>query len=657
MATGMYYQFDVGDSHPSSCFPVRQRKEGAGHWLLVHKNEMESKYRNLQTKKKKHHLRTKSNESGIKSTAESGTSDTPTHNTLNAHFLMRLHCVDKPSELCSIDISDQRLTETAVKSEDLKEFDTVVCINASVNSLSLGSFSNFCSLRELDLSLNGLCNMIFNAEDFPHLEVLDLSYNRLTASDIVSIGLLARLKILHLSGNKLHDLPPNLGCLNHDPTHPTKEEGATFRALEVLRLDDNKLSSGIFSSLAHLRRLRHLNLQKNYISAVPNLQPRGCLNLLQTCKEQKDKAHNSVHVSSNPEKLKRVVEESQEDYSEGSSPPLPKLEYLNLAHNKIAEEEALLAVAVFPVLKEIVIHSNPLTTWRSGGCPLLTYFLQERLAIKIKRKEKPEVVKPTIILSTYPRKKIKKNNAKLSKRPLLMEVPISSRFSEHQPLGEKQYKNKWENLKTRLSAQTQIEKNEETYRKTAINKTTEPLFVTQTTDFTDYQLSLQADDREITKSMENNEDNVISEKLKGYKMLLDTKPNPDVAEPTGIQPTVRILAYTLKNLLIYRDSKPKLDSFQKPYREKEKKIKNLPPLKSTQRQAEKVEEMLKEIKGSKTLKRIPLGHVLDGKGANQQEYEEALSLLEDMKKKYQLVLLKTAEQAARIESEINIHQK
>ena len=91
-----------------------------------------------------------------------------------------------------------------VKNEDLKEFDNIVYINASDNSLSIGdvvaikikmqkvrptkscwvvspeqwylfvfteSFRSFGLLRELDLSLNGCCDMRFHPEAFPHLEV------------------------------------------------------------------------------------------------------------------------------------------------------------------------------------------------------------------------------------------------------------------------------------------------------------------------------------------------------------------------------------------------------------------------------------------------------------------------------------------------------
>ena len=41
---------------------------------------------------------------------------------------------------------------------------------------------------------------------------------------------------------------------------------------------------------------------------------------------------------------------------------------------------------------------------------------------------------------------------------------------------------------------------------------------------------------------------------------------------TGIQTAVRMLEHTLKNLNVYRDSKPKLDSIQTAYREREKRV-------------------------------------------------------------------------------------
>lgn len=87
-----------------------------------------------------------------------------------------------------------------MKPEDLSLFENLLYVDASANSLSLGkkpsssplvcshlsnlklllvslfftpadSFSSLVSLRQLNLTLNGLCNMSFNADDFPHLQV------------------------------------------------------------------------------------------------------------------------------------------------------------------------------------------------------------------------------------------------------------------------------------------------------------------------------------------------------------------------------------------------------------------------------------------------------------------------------------------------------
>lgn len=83
--------------------------------------------------------------------------------------------------------------------EDLSLFENLLYIDASANFLSLGkkhfpvvcshfgnlrgnllvclfvppadSFSSVVSLRELNLTLNGLRNMTFNADDFPILQV------------------------------------------------------------------------------------------------------------------------------------------------------------------------------------------------------------------------------------------------------------------------------------------------------------------------------------------------------------------------------------------------------------------------------------------------------------------------------------------------------
>ncbi|CAL8267582.1 unnamed protein product [Merluccius merluccius] len=204
------------------------------------------------------------------------------------------------------------------------------------------SFRSFGLLRELDLSLNGCCDMRFNPEDFPHLEVLDLSYNNVSEADIVCLGRLAGLKVLCLTGNRLHRLPADMAGSDRRPAPPTPgdSEQPQFGALETLTLDDNRLSSDVFHSLANLTRLQHLNLQGNNISEIPSMLPHGD-----------------------------------------------------------GEEEALLAAALFPNLSELLIHNNPLTSQRTGDPPLLTYLLSVRRGVKVKRVDKPEVEKPFVMLT------------------------------------------------------------------------------------------------------------------------------------------------------------------------------------------------------------------------------------------------------------------
>lgn len=162
-------------------------------------------------------------------------------------------------------------------------------------------------------------------------------------------------------------------------------------------------------------------------------------------------------------------QEDEEDFC----PPFPELRYLNLANNKVClpsaavkvlvyiyffnggfrgvaiiysifsqifEEDALLAVALLPLLSELVIHSNPLTTQRTGklcicailyfichgnthfsikflnvfvyyffvlgDLPMLNWILQDRLGIKMRHKKSADIVKPHLLLSVNPKRKV-----------------------------------------------------------------------------------------------------------------------------------------------------------------------------------------------------------------------------------------------------------
>ncbi|KAJ8342816.1 hypothetical protein SKAU_G00327440 [Synaphobranchus kaupii] len=702
MATGGLYKLDDGEVCLTNCFPVRSffqpSKEGAGHWLVAHRNAMEEKYRSQNAPD--HCTAEESVVSGSTKLLDSGKTGTSC-NMLDGPLLMRLHCVDNPSELCNVNISDQKLH--SAKLEDFEEFDKVAYINASENHLLLEPFSRFPILRELELSLNGIYSLRLSVEDFPHLETLDLSYNHLSSEDVLSIGLLPCLKVLHLTGNGLQALPDNMASPHHDPAQGTLEQDMLFTSLEVLMLDDNKLwSPGVFNSLANLKRLQHLNLQGNYITEVPYLQQFGDVQDLKSCGKQHSEDGEQV-LFSDPEMLAnsntsvertdindfpRVQElhrnNTSEDYihlrtysqlqiSGEFHLPLPELRSLNLADNKIAVEEALLAVAWFPSLTELVIHSNPLATQRSGDPPLLTHFLHDRLGIAIKRQKTQHSVKPRVVIPVNPKRKVETKIRKVPKLPLQLEAAgspfprgpssILEKYTEdflgktvvpkcaglQSSSGPRQMSSQGiENGEGRTAHQElNASEGKASDSLGAKNLEMDTFFLTQVNDLDESTWQEESEEQECDS--EQRTEDMIPDKFRGYEILLDAKPDPSMFEPVGIQQTVRVLELALKNLLVYRDSKANADVLQTPYREKEKGIGKLPPAKPRRWKGEKAEDALTKIKDRKTTNKVPLDKVLNGKDVYKEEYEEAQTLLKDMRKKYKIVDLKVAEEAALVE--------
>ncbi|XP_063807007.1 X-ray radiation resistance-associated protein 1 isoform X2 [Pseudophryne corroboree] len=304
------------------------------------------------------------------------------------------------------------------------------------------------------------------------MEVLNLSYNSLAARDIAQLGVLPRLRVLYLSGNGLAHLPVDLSV------SPWSDAGITmFPCLEILMLDDNKLSHpAVFGSLAGLKSLRVLNLDRNAISAVPYLhespsreaEPAGTVGGSSHGTQEvegrghaedpsamaeerldyiilpngKDTDRTEVIFRSTSSRLKyeplpepldttisfsflpSFLLPSTEQLSDAASPPLPNLSSLSLADNKIMYEDDLLAVALFPSLEELVIYGNPLTTLRKGDPPLLWNFLQQRLGIKIIRKKSTRHHKPHLIIPVTEKRKVRTHVPKIPKQPLMLEPPL-----------------------------------------------------------------------------------------------------------------------------------------------------------------------------------------------------------------------------------------
>ncbi|KAM8834961.1 X-ray radiation resistance-associated protein 1 [Synchiropus picturatus] len=504
------------------------------HWLEAFREAEEQKYRNIRNKRV------------IREPVPE-----PHHSTtLDGPFLLRSQCVERPSQLYYVNISERGLD--SVKCEDLALFDKVVSIEASANSLSLGSFGCFASLRELDLSLNGLKTLAFEATDFPRLQVLDLSFNSLSADDIIPIGRFPHLKVLHLTGNQLSHLPPDLGSTS-------KSTKALFSALEVLLLDDNILTSQVFRSLAQLQRLKYLNLKRNLITEIPYIGEYSKGDELATS-------------------LKPAMQ-----INTGSKSPFPELQYLNLSANQIVEEEALLAAAVFPKLKELDVHSNPMKTRRNGGS-LLALFLEEERGVTVNHKEEPGVEKsPTRILAVKVKEKVKKSERK---------VKMAESLPVHLP----------------------------------------GFFVSQAAEILEGErVSLSQDD---------------SAEPGGFSVqdlfLKEAKPNSDEVETVGIQTAVRMLDFTLKNLNVYRDPIPKLDSVQMPFRGTTERVRKLPPLGGAKQTTEKVEKLMKEMKANTTITKAPLSRALQDK----RHRKEASLLMRDLERHYKTIQEKTMNQDA-----------
>ncbi|XP_041055649.1 X-ray radiation resistance-associated protein 1 [Carcharodon carcharias] len=267
------YKLDSGESASVDCFPIRKIFKGgyqsAGHWVKAQKSTKDKVFQVVIGSKPVQSWHPTSAQ--VDKAQHSDKPSKPTkEKVLDGNFLMQLHCVVSHSDLCAVNISDQDLH--SVKEEDFKLFDCVVYVNAAANHLLLEPFRLFPAIRELDLSVNGLKNLQLTVHDFPHLEVLNLSYNKLSDMDILALGILPQLKILHLTGNDLNSLPPDM-MMSYDPLDRLEDPLPRFTALEVLMLDDNRLSDPcVFSSLANLQRLKYLNLDQNSFTGIPYLQ-------------------------------------------------------------------------------------------------------------------------------------------------------------------------------------------------------------------------------------------------------------------------------------------------------------------------------------------------------------------------------------------------
>ncbi|XP_036113923.1 X-ray radiation resistance-associated protein 1 isoform X1 [Molossus molossus] len=741
MPSSGIYKLDDGKPFLNNCFPaknlLRKPEEGRGHWVVARKCNLKKKRKGAveapdegqKSQKISFEVRGKKGSQLKKQADISG-------HVLDQDFLLKHHCVRKPSELCTINVSGLKFSKA--KEKDFKHFNSVIYINASENLLPLEAFYTFPALRELELALNGIKTVSVKYGDFTFLEFLDLSFNSLATEAICDLGILPHLRVLLLTGNGLTSLPPNLAVTEQEASVTSltsKRYLLRFPALETLMLDDNKLSNpNCFASLAGLRRLKKLSLDQNRIFRIPYLQQvqfrdwsgdwvggrgspwRGPHSMLQpkswVFEASDEQPDYTVMPMKKDDDRTEVVFSSYPGFSTSETtkvcalppifevlpvkllkarnqtlaPPFPELRYLSLAYNKISKEDAILPVALFPSLCELVFHNNPLVVHRRGVPPLLKSFLQERLGIHLIRR-KIVKAKHHMLMPRKASRKVKTQVPKVPKQPLMLHhLPATTVESPSQEMLEAQLA---EVPPTALRPDMPIEglrglslhrrpfvplppicsdstvHSEETTSHPSDTaghlsvenpsdedtKSTESIFLTQVSGMS--YSALQKDDSEVEKdqillppSPESREAKKtrrklpsasLSSKYHGYQELLTAKPDPTFIEPKGIQKNAQALQHLLKHPLLHCSSRPKQDTLQKYCVPKEKRAQRIPVPPPRKTRAQLLDDILIRMRDSQNITEAPLGAVLrqrERRLVNQKEYQEAKRLLKEFQARY-----------------------
>ncbi|XP_026895622.1 X-ray radiation resistance-associated protein 1 isoform X4 [Acinonyx jubatus] len=691
MASSGIYKLNNGKPYLNNCFPaknlLRMPEEGRGHWLVARKCNLKKQPKNVleapaegQESQKKISFEVK----GKKGSLHEKQEDVPGH-ILDQAFLLKHHCVRKPSDLCNINVSGLK-------------------------------FSKF----------------------------LDLSFNSLTAEAICDLGILPHLRVLLLTGNGLTSLPLNLAVTEQEASVTSltnKRYILRFPVLETLMLDDNKLSSpNCFASLAGLRRLKKLSLDQNRIFRIPYLQqvqlqdgsgdwargrgspqkvPQSMLQpkswMFEASDEQPDytvlpmkkdvdrtevvfssypgfSTSEETKVCALPPIFKILPVKSLKARNQMLAPPFPELRYLSLAYNKIAKEDAILPVALFPSLCELIFHNNPLVAHTRGVPPLLKTFLQEHLGIHLIRR-KIVKAKHHILMPRKDSRKVKTQVPKVPKQPLILHhlsVPTIKSPSKEMPESEAAPTKELSTTRSSpLEPEMPIEgleglflshrpfvplppicsdstvHSEETmshqsnrpghlspeHLSDEDTKSTESIFLTQVSglpssihqkdDSTvkeEEQRPPRTAPREVKRAWRKLPSASLPSKYRGYEELLTAKPDPAFIEPKGIQKNTQALQYVLKHPLLFRSSKPRLDTLQKRYVPKEKRAQRIPIPPPRKTRAQLLDDILIRMRDPRNITEAPLGAVLrqrtEQRLVNQKQYLEAKRLLKEFRARY-----------------------
>ncbi|XP_047282339.1 X-ray radiation resistance-associated protein 1 isoform X11 [Homo sapiens] len=621
MAFSGIYKLDDGKPYLNNCFPARNLlrvpEEGQGHWLVVQKGNLKKKPKGLvgaQAERRESLKATSFEFKGKKESRRENQVDLPGH-ILDQAFLLKHHCVRKPSDLCTINVSGLK-------------------------------FSKF----------------------------LDLSFNSLTVEAICDLGILPHLRVLLLTGNGLTSLPPNLAVAEQEASVTSltsKRYILRFPALETLMLDDNRLSNpSCFASLAGLRRLKKLSLDENRIIRIPYLQqvqlydesvdwnggrgsphkePQFMLQskprMLEDSDEQldytvlpmkKDVDRTEVVFSSYPGfstsettkicSLPPIFEilpvKSLKARNQTLAPPFPELRYLSLAYNKVKSE-------IPKVPKQpLVLHHPRMTTTKSPS--------KDMLEPEAELAEDLPTTKSTSVESEMPTENLEGHSP--SCRTFVPLPPICSNSTVH----SEETLSHLSDTTVRLSPERPSDED---------SKSTESIFLTQVSELPSSvihkdDLELKEKDqkkpptapREVKGTRRKLPTAFLPSKYHGYEELLTAKPDPAFIEPKGIQKNAQALQQMLKHPLLCHSSKPKLDTLQKPYVHKEKRAQRIPIPPPKKTRAQLLDDIFIRLRDPRNITEAPLGAVLhqwtERRLVNHKQYLEAKRLLKEFQARY-----------------------
>ncbi|XP_068844653.1 X-ray radiation resistance-associated protein 1 isoform X6 [Capricornis sumatraensis] len=447
-------------------------------------------------------------------------------------------------------------------------------------------------------------------------------------------------------------------------------------------LDDNKLSNpNCFVSLAGLKRLKKLSLDQNKIFRIPYLQQ----------VQLRDGSGDWVGGRGSPRKQpqsmlqpKSWIYEASDDQPDYTILPMKKdvdrtevvfSSYPGFSTSEIAKEDAILPVALFPSL------------WVP---PLLKSFLQEQLGIRLIRR-KIVKAKHHILMPQKDSRKVKTQVPKVPKQPMILPHPSMMTKSSSKEMLESEAELTKEPPATKtisverempieglggppmphrtfvplppICSNSTVHSEETSHRSDAAgrlspdhlsdedSKSTESVFLTQVSGLS--SSIFRRDDsetkekeqrppstapREAKRTQKKPPSASFPRKYHGYEELLTAKPDPSFAEPKGIQKNAQALQHMLKHPLVYRSSKPRLDTLQKHYVPKEKRTRWIPVPPQRKTRAQLLDDILIRMRAAQNITEAPLGAVLrqwtEQRLVNQKQFLEAKKLLKEFRARY-----------------------